>query len=179
MTPALQALIDKQALHELCVTYSRAIDRRDFALLESLYAPEAHDDHGAMFAGGTKAYVAFVAGALAAYERTVHYVTQTAFVIAGDTAEGEVHKINFHRTASHDIVTGSRSLDRYIRRDGRWLFLSRHVVNDWAQKRAVDPADQDDFAAQAPRGAAGGEDPSYRLLAGFARHSHDLWGERR
>lgn len=170
MTPALQALLDKQALHDLCVAYSRAIDRRDFALLESLYAPEAHDDHGGMFAGGTKDYVAFVAKALQAYERTVHYVTQTAFVIDGDRAEGEVHKINFHRSASHDIVTGSRSMDRYIRRDGRWYFLSRHVVNDWAQKRPVDPADQLDFAARAPRGEAGAGDLSYSLLTAFARH---------
>lgn len=170
MTPALQELLDKQALHDLCVAYSRAIDRRDFALLQSLYAAEAHDDHGGMFAGGTADYVAFVANALQAYERTVHYVTQTAFVITGDSAEGEVHKINFHRSATHDIVTGSRSLDRYVRRDGRWLFLSRHVVNDWAQKRPVDPDDQLDFAAQAPRGAAGQGDLSYNLLTGFPRH---------
>jgi hypothetical protein len=46
MAKQLQTLIDKQALHELVLRYCRACDRRDFALLRSLYHDEAIDDHG-------------------------------------------------------------------------------------------------------------------------------------
>ncbi|MCL4186252.1 MAG: nuclear transport factor 2 family protein [Rhodobacteraceae bacterium] len=159
-------IADAEALHRLALAYSRAIDRRDFALLESLYWPEATDRHGAMFEGGVAAFLAFVGAALARYETTVHYVVHSAFALAGDRAEGEVHKVNYHRTpgpGATETITGSRSLDVCLRRGGEWRFLSREVVIDWVRTRPADPAAWADPAAQSPRGAAGADDPSYAL----------------
>jgi len=159
-------LADAEALHRLALAYSRAIDRRDYALLESLYWPEATDRHGAMFEGGAAEFVAFVRAALARYEATVHYVVHAAYAVAGDRAEGEVHKVNYHRTpgpGAVETVTGSRSLDHCQRRGGEWRFLSREVVIDWVQVRPADPAAWADAAAQSPRGTAGPDDPSFGL----------------
>lgn len=172
--PSSAEIAAREALRRLVTAYCRAVDRRDFALLRSLYDPQATDTHGRMFTGGRDAYVAFCASALTAYEATVHYVVNMDFVIDGDRAEGEVHKINYHRTHGPDrreIVTGSRSLDHYIRRDGCWRFLSRQIVLDWARVQAVDPAAYRDFAAASPPGRAGPDDPSYRVLQAFARAS--------
>jgi hypothetical protein len=165
-------LIARDALRRLVTAYSRAVDRRDFALLRSLYHDDALDSHGTMFEGGADAYVAFCAEALSAYEATVHYVVNMTFEIDGDTAEGEIHKINYHRTAGPDaqeIVTGSRSLDRYQRRGGEWRFVSRAITLDWARKQPVDPRAYEDFAAASPPGRAGPDDLSYRLLSSFTR----------
>lgn len=170
---SLHDLIARDSLRRLVTAYSRAVDRRDFALLRSLYDDEATDTHGAMFDGGADAYVAFCKRALSAYEATVHYLGNMDFAIDGDRAEGEVHKINYHRTHGPDrfeIITGSRSLDRYVRRNGEWRFLSRAITLDWARKRPVDPSAYDDIAAGSPPGHAGADDLSYRVLKAFARH---------
>lgn len=171
---SIEEIVARDSLRRLVTAYSRAADRRDFALLRSLYDNESTDSHGAMFEGGPDAYVAFCERALSAYETTVHYVVNMDFVIDGDRAEGEVHKINYHRTHAPDayeIVTGSRSLDRYIRRDGEWRFLSRSITLDWARKQPVDPAAYQDFAAGSPPGKAGPDDLSYQLLKSFPRQS--------
>ncbi|MEW6645247.1 MAG: nuclear transport factor 2 family protein [Pseudomonadota bacterium] len=169
----LDDLIARDSLRRLVTTYSRAVDRRDFKLLRSLYHDDADDHHGDMFRGGADAYVAFVEKALSAYEATVHYVVNTSFEIDGDDAEGEVHKINYHRTVGperYEIVTGSRSLDRYRRSNGEWRFLSRTITLDWANKRPVQAEAFEDFAASSPPGSPGPDDLSYKLLTLFKPH---------
>ncbi|MEO3388824.1 nuclear transport factor 2 family protein [Mesorhizobium sp. CAU 1741] len=170
----MDEIIARDSLRRLVTVYSRAADRRDFALLRSLYHDDAFDHHGSMFTGGADAYVVFVEKAIAAYDATVHYVVNMAFEIDGDEAEGEIHKINYHRTGgadAYEIITGSRSLDRYARRNGEWRFLSRSITLDWAHRQPVDPSAYDDFAAGSPHGRAGPDDLSYSLLTRFARQS--------
>ena len=169
---SIEDIAARDSLRRLVTAYSRAVDRRDFALLRSLYHDDALDRHGGMFEGGADAYVAFVETALAAYEATVHYVVNTSFEIDGDEAEGEVHKINYHRTQgpdAYEIVTGSRSLDRYARRNGEWRFLSRTITLDWARRRPVDREAYGAFAAQSPHGSAGPDDLSYSAITRLAR----------
>ncbi|MCI5074468.1 nuclear transport factor 2 family protein [Oricola sp.] len=169
----IEETIARESLRRLVTAYSRAVDRRDFALLRSLYHDDAFEEHGNMFAGNADDYVAFVRRALSNYEMTDHYVVNMTFEIDGDEAEGEVYKINYHRTSGPDaeeVVTGSRSLDRYRRRQGEWRFLSRSITLDWAQKRPVDRSAYEDFAAGSPPGKAGPDDLSYSLLQLFKRH---------
>jgi hypothetical protein len=170
----LEDLAARAALQRLVTAYSRAVDRRDFPLLRSLYHDDGFEEHGRMFKGDADAYVEFVKKALSAYEATVHYVVNTNFEIAGDEAEGEVHKINYHRVGgadSHEIITGSRSLDRYRRRNGEWRFLSRSVTLDWAVQRPVNPEAYRDFAANSPLSLPGPDDLSYKVLTMFSRHA--------
>lgn len=165
-------LADLDCLERLVSTYSRAIDRRDFALLRSLYHDDAVEAHGEMFSGSPDGYVDFVRAALANYSATAHYVVNTLFELDGDRAEGETYKINYHRTPGPDareVITGSRSLDRFARRDGEWRFSGRSVVLDWARTQPADAAAYDDFAAGSPHGAAGVADLSYAVLPLFGR----------
>ena len=163
----LRMLTDKQALGELVAAYSRAIDRRDFALLRSLYHDDAIDDHGSMFSGGPDAYVAWLPGVLAGFELTVHSIANALFVVDGDEAEGEIQAVAYHRTHSPDaqeIVIGGRYLDRYARRDGVWRFARRALVLDWARTQPVDGAAYEQFAAGAPSARTDRQDPSYLQL---------------
>lgn len=165
--PDVQELASREALRRLVSLYSRAVDRRDFALLRSLYHDDAFEDHGDMFSGGPDAYVAFVEKALSNYEATAHYAVTMNFEVDGDRAEGEVYKINYHRTAgtgAYEVITGSRSLDRFRCDCGEWRFLGRSITLDWSTKRPVDPEAYRDFAAGSQPGRPGPDDLSYRVL---------------
>jgi hypothetical protein len=168
----LQTLIDKQALVELVYGYCRACDRRDFALVRTLYHDDAIDDHGAMFRGTADEYVAWLPGVMANFEATVHSITNTLFVVRGEEAQGEIYTHAYHRTAAPDareIIIGGRYLDRYARRAGHWKFLHRSLALDWVRVAAVDTSAYREFAAGAPLGRTDATDPSYLALPFFAR----------
>ena len=105
-------LADKFALQELCAKYSRAVDRRDFALLRSLYHDDANDEHGSMFAGGATDFVDYVSRTVSQFESTSHYITNMIFAVDGNKAEGEIYKINYHRTSK---VSRGRGLAKFSR----------------------------------------------------------------
>jgi hypothetical protein len=168
MADTLETLLDKQALQELVLTYCRACDRRDYALLRTLYHDDAIDEHGSMFRGSPDEYVAWLPKVLAQFEATVHSISNSLFIVSGTQAEGELYSVAYHRThppAAREIVIGGRYLDRYARRDGRWKFLHRALACDWCRTQPVDEHAQREFAAAAPRGRPDGADPSYQALS--------------
>jgi hypothetical protein len=172
MRDPLQQLIDKQALHELVLTYCRACDRRDFPLLRTLYHDDAIDDHGAMFCGSADAYVAWLPGVLANFAATVHSISNALFVVAGEQAQGELYALAYHRThgpQAQEILIGGRYLDCYERRAGVWKFLRRSLALDFCRLATVDPAAYEQFGAGAPAGRTDLKDPSYVALSFFRR----------
>ena len=50
-------VLDRMALQHLVMTYGHGIDRRDYALLKSLYHDDAVDDHSPYFVGPASDYV--------------------------------------------------------------------------------------------------------------------------
>ena len=82
--------LDRIALQHLIWSYCHAIDRRDYALLRSLYHDDAIDDHGAMFCGSPDAYVAWLPTMMANWQATAHTVTNMLFLFENDHAEGEI-----------------------------------------------------------------------------------------
>ena len=168
----IQRVIDEQELRELVQTYCRGIDRQDFALVRTLYHDNAIDDHGDMFKGGPDDYVAWLPTIMANWDATVHSLSNMLFRIEGDTANGELYVVAYHRTHPPDakeIVVGGRYLDRYEKRDGVWKFLHRSLAMDWCNVQDVKPDDYDTFAAGAVRGRHDPGDASYAELTLFGR----------
>ncbi|HUD90339.1 nuclear transport factor 2 family protein [Sphingobium sp.] len=165
-----QQWLDRMALHDLVMRYCRGCDRRDFALVRSLYHDDAIDDHGTMFKGGPDAFVSWLPQATAHWELTRHSISNSLFVIDGDRAEGEHYVEAWHRTPGPDaklfIVLG-RYLDRYERREGTWKFRRRSLVFDHGSVVPVDEAAMDAMRKDAPNGRMDRDDPSftYPLLA--------------
>jgi SnoaL-like domain len=172
MADPLRELIDQQALRELVLRYCRACDRRDFALLRTLYHDDAIDDHGAMFCGSADEYLAWLPAVMANFEATVHSITNALFEVRGEQAQGELYTVAYHRThppAARDIVIGGRYLDHYERRAGTWKFLRRALALDWCRVTPVDEGAYREFAAGAPVGRTDQDDPSYLALSFFRR----------
>ncbi|NWK96078.1 nuclear transport factor 2 family protein [Sphingobium lactosutens] len=168
-----QAWLDRIALQDLVMRYCRGCDRRDFALVRSLYHDDAIDDHGSMFTGGPDEFVTWLAQVTPQWDMMRHTISNSLFVVDGDRAEGEHYVEAWHRTSGPDarqyIVLG-RYLDRYERRDGVWKFTYRSLVFDHGSivQVAVDIISQ--MRRDAPNGRADRDDPSfaYPLLAGLS-----------
>ena len=161
-----QTLLDQVALRDLVMRYCRGVDRRDFALLRSLYHDDAIDDHGAMFSGGPDDFVAWLPAAMAPWELTIHAVTNSLFVIEADRAEGEHYVRAWHRTyppRRKEYVVHGRYLDRYERRAGAWKFLHRSLVFDTGEVCDIDEEAMTMLGGDAPHGNSDRADPSWRL----------------
>ncbi len=164
-----QDVSDQLALRDLLMRYCRGIDRRDFALVRSLYHDDAIDNHGTMFTGGPDAFVAWLPQVMAQWEATRHVISNSLFVVDGDRAEGEHYVEAWHRTPgpdAHDYIVHGRYLDRYEKREGVWKFSYRSLVFDHGAIRAVDSEAQARLGGDAPHGRADRQDPSwsYELL---------------
>ena len=80
----LEDLIAKQAIKELVLKYCRAIDRKDYVSLATLYHDEATDDHGGMFNGTAKEFLAWLPNMLETMKVTSHMVTNHLITVDGD-----------------------------------------------------------------------------------------------
>ncbi len=130
----LEDLIAKQAIKELVLKYCRAIDRKDYVSLATLYHDEATDDHGGMFNGTAKEFLAWLPNMLETMKVTSHMVTNHLITVDGDYAEGEVCTIAYHLTHDdQEIIIGGRYLDKYFCTYGLWQFTHRQIVLDWNQ----------------------------------------------
>jgi ketosteroid isomerase-like protein len=141
MQEALKRLLDKEAIRELVLLYSRAIDRQDVALLRDLYTDDATDTHGDTFDGSADDYCQFIAASFPYMPYSGHHVCNHLIAVDGDHASGEVYALAYHVIPAKD---GSREEDfmavRYIdnyRRcdDGRWRFAKRVVTYDLRTRR--------------------------------------------
>lgn len=163
---AVAALLDKDALREIATRYSRAIDRRDAALLATVYHDDAHDEHGTFFDGPAREFIARLDESMAPFAVTQHQITNTSYRLDGDRAEGELYFTAYHRTvppaAKHVTVYG-RYLDRYERRGGEWRIAHRKLVWDSYATADVLPSDAETLTALGETGTGPG-DYSYRVL---------------
>ncbi len=142
----LAILLDKEAIRELVLLYSRGVDRQDFDLLRSLYAADATDDHDRHFNGSAGDYVDFLQRSLPHVHTSGHYVCNHLVSVDGDVGEGEVYAIAWHiipdgKGGFVEDLGGVRYVDRYRREDGRWLFASRVVRFDFRTMRPMQAPD--------------------------------------
>lgn len=141
--PALQVLLDRQAIADVVLRYCRGIDRLDLELVRDCYHPDATDEHGT-FTGTRDEYVDWVSGVLERYTGTMHVVSNQLIEVDGDRAHAETYGVAYHwgepLTDHHrNFTTGFRYVDRFERRDGVWRIARRVAVREWTQ---VVPAQQ-------------------------------------
>jgi hypothetical protein len=139
---ALDTLLNKEAIRDLVLLYSRGVDRKDFELLKTLYAKDATDDHGAHFKGSADAYIEFLTRSLPGLLAGGHFVCNHLIAVDGAAAEGEVYALAYHifpdgKGAAVQDVAGVRYIDRYAKQNGRWLFASRIVTFDFRDIKPI------------------------------------------
>lgn len=141
---ALQTLIAKEQIRELVLSYSRGVDRKDAALLATLYTDDATDTHGDTFDGPAGEYVQFLEKAFPYMRYSGHHVCNHMISVNGDEGEGEVYAIAYHIVPTRaggweEDFMCVRYIDRYRKEsDGRWRFAKRVVTYDYRIKRPLD-----------------------------------------
>jgi hypothetical protein len=139
---ALERLAAKDEIRDLALLYCRGVDRKDIALLRTLYTADGTDDHSPYFSGTAKAYVDWLEQSLPHMHAGAHHVCNHLIEVdeSGETAEGEVYAIAWHLVPdrsegaapdalAHD-VQAVRYIDRYAREGGRWKFAARVLSFD-------------------------------------------------
>jgi ketosteroid isomerase-like protein len=144
MDASLQALTDKEAIRDLVLLYSRAIDRKDPALLRDLYTADATDSHGDSFDGPADAYCTFIERSLPHMPYSGHHVCNHLISVDGDRGDGEVYALAYHvipdgQSGQLEDFMAVRYIDNYRREaDGRWRFAKRVVTYDLKIRRPFD-----------------------------------------
>ncbi|OCC24148.1 hypothetical protein MB02_07710 [Croceicoccus estronivorus] len=160
---SIQDLAARAEIADLVARYSRAVDRRDFQLLLSLYAPGAIHNHGEAFSGEATGFVEWLRQSMGTMI-TQHLVGNMIVRVFGEEAEGEVYTVNHHMIEAGDTIqftAGGRYLDHYIKTEGRWLFAHRRRVVDWSREELASPSSH---TAGVLRGTVSSDDPSYDTL---------------
>lgn len=160
---------DRLAIQEVVAMHSRGVDRADAATLKSAYWPDATVAYGA-FDGNAHAFCEMLPGAIRAYARTQHTLSNTLITFRGDRAVVETYVTAYHYRAAaggdSEMTYLGRYLDTMERRSGVWKILHRQVVMDWNQNAPASAVlDGPPFDGLA-RGARHPDDPLDRLLGG-------------
>ena len=162
----LRAIADRQEIHDVLMRYCRGVDRADPELLRSVY----HE--GARHRGqeDLEARTEFVDSTIAVLDGlsgvAQHHLTSYQVELDGDTARSEAYCIAFQPTRLEDGsevlgVVGSRYVDRFERRAGRWAIADRLVVIDWSRKELA--GDDWPLAHHFPKGGRREADPSHHV----------------
>lgn len=159
---ALQNIIDREAIRDLVLCYSRAIDRKDAALLRDLYTEDATDSHGDSFDGPADKYCDFIEASLPHMTYSGHHACNHMISVNGDEGDGEVYALAFHVIPDQqdpgkqiEDFMCVRYIDNYRRcADGKWRFAKRVVTYDMQLQRP--------FAGGGLM-ALGSADPSYEV----------------
>ena len=126
-----------EAIRQKLHLYCRGIDRRDTALLQTIFWEGSSVDFG-VFKGDGMDFASNIAGMLDAggIVRTHHLVGNITITVNGSTAHSESYLQAFHHLKKgdgklFDWLVGGRYQDRFERRNGDWRIASRNLIYEW------------------------------------------------
>jgi len=132
MTLSLQQISDRIEINDLLIRYTRAIDQKDWELLDTVFTPDAEVDYVA--SGGIKGRYpevrAWLAKVLALFPVTVHYVTNSEVTLEGDRAAARTAVYNpmFLENSDgslHHFAVGAYYVDELVRTGAGWRIAKR------------------------------------------------------
>jgi len=129
---SIRELSDRLAINDLLIRYTRAIDTKDWNLLDTCFTPDADVDYTATggIAGKYPEVRAWLAKALAPFPITVHYITNSVVKLAGDRATARTLVFNpmFFGNPDgslHDFTVGATYVDELVWTADGWRIAKR------------------------------------------------------
>lgn len=162
-------IVVKLVLHDLVVTYCRAVDRLDEELLGTVWHDDATVEAG-VFRGSATDFCSAITKYNAGLKHTFHTITNEWYDLRGDVALGECYTVCFSTAVENgvetDRITGGRYLDRFERRNGIWKFAAKTYVHDWNINQPGSAIwDRGMYKDFVTRGTRTSEDPAYDFFS--------------
>ena len=133
--PVVQGILDRQAIYDLCVRYARALDTRDWALLEGLFLPDARYTFPGGESNTSRAVVDRCENALTRLDASQHLLGNIEVVVDGDRATTVVYFHAQHVKAGTPggdlfVIAGSYC-DVVVRTPSGWRIAHRTQTYTW------------------------------------------------
>jgi SnoaL-like domain len=166
--PELQRLLDRQAIHDVLMRYSRGLDRHERKVLESIYWPDAVDDH-ITYRGDPKGFIDY-SFEFTQEMRTSHMLLNNLIEFESSVrARSETYYIGYHdmpgALGREDFFMGGRYLDLMEKRGNEWRIKKRVLTCDWYSRLPSTAAwGTGILASLKTRGERYPDDPLYRVF---------------
>jgi ketosteroid isomerase-like protein len=141
-TGAARRLADRQEIADLCVRYTTALDTRDWALLESCFAPEPAFVHPGGRLEGFPAILQRTRTALDPLTATQHLLGNLVAEVDGDTARSvcyfQAQHVRAGTAGGETYIIAGRYTDTLARTASGWKITERIQAYLWRDgNRAV------------------------------------------
>ena len=163
----LEELLAREEISDVVKRLARGTDRLDPEVIESCYHDDGFDDHNA-FRGSPTEFAKWVLEVLDTFDCTMHFTGSPYIHLDRDVAQVDTYCVAHHIGKpdddgnATDMVLGLRYVDRFERRDGRWLIAKRVCAFDWVYRVPFSAGDRSWFAEAFTVGARDHTDITYR-----------------
>ncbi|MEE4193512.1 MAG: nuclear transport factor 2 family protein [Halieaceae bacterium] len=136
MDARLEELLDKQAIEEVAMRYSRTLDWLDAEGQGSCYWPDAEINYG-FYEGDGAGWVPVVMEVELGTQRRWHLCGGLLIAVDGPRASSECYGFTVSCSENEagekvDSLFGGRYMDEWEKRDGEWRILKRQYILDFA-----------------------------------------------
>lgn len=142
INPAIQALLDREAIRELRTLYAHHLDSHNIAALDQVFAPDAVAEVTVGKMAGLPAIQVGLSDAFQQFDRDhrgsypfMHAVTNHWVRLTGpDSAEGRCYLIDFETASKPDpnpLLLLGLYADQYRRIDGAWRITNTRLEVVW------------------------------------------------
>ena len=140
---------DRLAIRDLVEAYAHCADRRDAKGQMALFTADTHfvvymnaKDPKPLQELNSREALAPVFADLKQYAATMHFLGQTTiFALTNDRGTGETYCMPHHLTVEGAkrkvMIAALRYDDKFVKRDGAWLFAERLLYVDWIEERIL------------------------------------------
>lgn len=126
----IRKLLDRAAISDLILRYSRGVDSRDWDQVASCFTPDADIDYG-LARGGVEEMVDWIRRGVEVFDNTMHFVEPRIVEMAAGRASVDTYGLAYHgRTEAgqrRELVVKLRYLDELVREGAAWLIKKRTV----------------------------------------------------
>lgn len=146
-----ERIADRLAIQDVMYRWCRAIDRLDYEGMRAVFHPDAIDDHGT-YSGNVDGLIEWLRERHRSIPFSSHQISNILIEFAGpDRALVETYARTLQRYPPEakealaqfgaqakpgvgvDLMTSSRYVDIFERRNGEWRIARRTLIHDWKQ----------------------------------------------